>query len=233
MVKKVFPLLLSYVFVTTQCWAISGGPDYGGQGKVSPYGLYSGTIVGLTESNASTGGPAIPGDPLPNPSDNSSTTASNAIGLFNVLVPTTGIADGSFLLFADGAIYVGTINGTVDPDSDTLQALTQATDTVTVEESGTSTTVTEQAVGSLTAKVTGSKATSLVTARLVGTAVLDVEFGTVDATTLAPIVNRVITFAVNGFRQTTTTTTAAAAFTITNGGSGGGGGSSGASGIGD
>ena len=134
-------------------------------------------------------------------------------------MPTTGTADGSFLLFADGAIYVGTINGTVDPDSNTLASPgTQATDTVTIDGTNHQHHGHRTGLGSITAKVTGVKATSLVTARLIGSATLDVEFGTVDATTLAPIVNRVITFAVNGFRQTTDTTTAAGVFTITNSG---------------
>ncbi len=60
MVKKVFPLLLIYVFMTTQCWAISGGPDYG-RGTVSTIGTYSGTITGVTESDCFDHRPLDPG----------------------------------------------------------------------------------------------------------------------------------------------------------------------------
>ena len=232
MVKKVFPLLLSYVFLTTQCWAISGGPDYG-RGTVSTIGLYSGTLAGLTETDASTVGPSIPGDTLPPPA--SSTTAnSNAIGLFDLTVPQTGTATGTFLLFADGRIFTGTIDGSVDPDTDTLQGIVQGTFDFTLSTfdstgASVSTAVTAQAVGMINAKIKGTKTSSNVAARLTGTSFLDINFGTVDATTLAPVIARVIQFSVNGFQQSANTT-AASASTIGTGtttGTGGTGGSGG------
>ena len=64
--KKLLPLLLCYVLTQTQCFAISGGPDYGGSGNVNTTGSYSGILQGVTEADpSSSGAPAIPGDPGP------------------------------------------------------------------------------------------------------------------------------------------------------------------------
>ena len=232
MVKKVFPLLLIYVFMTTQCWAISGGPNYG-RGTVSTIGTYSGTITGVTESDASTTGPAIPGDPLPPPNP-TTTTNSNALGLFDLTVPTTGTASGAFLVFADGFVFGGTIDGSVDPDTDQLRGIIQGTysfNLTTFTSTGTTNTtaVTAQALGMIVAKISGTKTSSNVAARLTGNANLDVNFGTVDPTTLQPIIDRVITFTVSGFQQSATATSSASTIGTGSGstGSTGSGGSGG------
>ena len=222
MVKKVFPLLLSYALMTTQCWAISGGPDYG-RGRVSTIGTYSGTITGLTESDVSTSGPPIPGDQLAPPTDET-TTNSDALGLFDLSVPTTGTATGAFLLFADGYVFGGTIDGSVDPDSDQLIGIVQGTFTFnlgTFNAAGdaVSTPVTAQAIGRIAAKIASTKTDSAVAARLKGTAFLDVNFGQVNAQTFAPIISRTIQFTVSGFKQSGSAT--AATTTIGTGTTGG------------
>ena len=232
MLKKVFPLLLSYVFVTTQCWAISGGPNYG-NGIVSAIGTYSGVLVGLTEADATTSGPTIPGDPVDTTPSSETTSSSNALGLFDLTVPNIGTAAGAFLLFADGYVFTGTIDGSVDPDTDALKGIVQGTFTFTLSEvsdTGTvaSTTVTAQAVGMINAKIGGTKSSSNVAARINGTAFLDISFGDVNPNTLAPVIDRVITFDVSGFKQTTSTTSTASTIgTATSGGSTGAGGSGG------
>lgn len=220
MVKKVFPLLLSYVFLTTQCWALDGGPDYG-RGIISTIGTYSGVINGLTESDAATaGGPDIPGDPLPNPADTTTSTNSNALGLFDLSVPVTGTATGAFLLFADGYVFGGTIDGSVDPDTKVLKGIVQGTYSFTLgtfDAAGdaVSTSVTAQAIGMINATINATKAPSLVESRITGTANLEINFGEVDVTTLAPIVDRVITFSVSGFKQSDVATSTVASIGTT------------------
>lgn len=230
MVKKVFPLLLSYVFLTTQCWAISGGPNYGGGSKVSTVGTYSGVISGDTETDApGSSTPTIPGDPLPPPSPSGTTTNSNALGLFDLVVPAVGLATGNFLLFADGTVFGGTIDASADPDSATLKGIVQGTynfnlTTFNAAGNATTTAVTATALGMITAKVRPGNSNSSAAARLSGTANLDINFGEVDPNTLEPIVARAITFTVTGVQQTTIGTGSAAAIGT---GSGSGGTSSG------
>ena len=217
--------------MTTQCWALKGGPDYGGSGStVSTIGTYSGVIVGDTEFDASTAGPTIPGDTLPS-STTTNTTASNALGLFDLVVPTTGTASGNFLLFADGTVFGGTIEGSADPNTDVLKGVVQGTynfNITTISSSGTTTTtaVTAQAAGMIDAKVTAGGST--VAARLSGTANLELSFGEYNTTTLEPVIERIITFTVSGFQQSATATSSAAAIgTGTSGSASGSGGSGG------
>lgn len=222
MLKKVFPLLISYVFVTTQCWAISGGPVYG-HGKVSTIGSYSGVIAGLTESDVSTSGPTIPGDPLAPPSTTTNVTNSNALGLFDLAIPQTGTATGAFLLFADGRVFGGTIDGSADPATDVLKGIVQAAynfnlQTFDAAGDAVSTAITAQAIGRIDAKIGVAKNSTNVAARITGSANLDVNFGQVDGNTLAPIIARTITFSVDGFKQSNTATAATTIGTGTTGG---------------
>ncbi len=213
MVKKVFPLLLSYVFVTTQCWAISGGPNYGSGSSLNTVGSYSGSLIGDTESDAATSQPSIPGDKQPSETS-ANTTASNALGLFDLVVPGVGNASGNFLLFADGTVFGGTIEASVDPDSGVLRGVVQGTfnfNLTTIGTTGTTATtaVTATAAGGINAKVSAAHGSNS-TERLNGTADLEVNFGQYDTSTLEPIVERVITFTVIGFQQSTTAATSAA-----------------------
>ncbi len=213
MIKSVFPLLLCYVLTTSQVFALSGGPVFGNGGRVVTTGVYSGVIQGLEENDATTTGPAIPGDPVATPPGATTGVPSNALGLFSLNVPTTQLATGAFMLFADGEVFSGTINGSVDPDNGRLKGLLEGTfnfSLATQNATGdiTNTTVTATAVGQLAAQVRATNsqnATSL--ARLSGTANLDVNFGQVSTATLAPIIARVITFTVTGFKQAEATTT--------------------------
>ena len=120
--KKLFPFLLSYALLATQCYAISGGPGtVGGGGRsVNVIGAYSGTIIGVSETDATTG-PAIPGEP--SDTSTSNTVASNALGLFDLTVPGVSTATGAFVLFASGRVFSGTISASVDPDKATLQGV--------------------------------------------------------------------------------------------------------------
>ena len=231
--KKLFPFLLSYALLATQCYAISGGPGtVGGGGRsVNVIGAYSGTIIGVSETDATTG-PAIPGEP--SDTSTSNTVASNALGLFDLTVPGVSTATGAFVLFASGRVFSGTISASVDPDKATLQGVLDGAFNFTVTTfDATGAAVTTQvgatAVGLINAKITATGTSSFTTARLTGSADLEVSFGGVDANTLAPIIAQTITFNVSGFQQTNT---AAAASTISSltaltGGANGSGGAGG------
>lgn len=251
--NAILAILLCQVLSVTQVFAIAGGPPigtgFGGGGTtLSLTGTYSGVLQGLTETSPSGGGsdsaPAIPGDPDPvTPNSPSTSAASSAIGLFDLgVTQTTGLATGTFLLFADGRVFTGSIAGAVDPGSGALRGILQAGFNFSVSSVTSAGTVVTQAVaanaygrldaaisgassstsntsgsagsvGGNTATTTGS--TTLVT--LAGTANLSISFGEVDATTLQPIVDRVLTFSVNGFRNSTTAA-APTTFTATTGG---------------
>ena len=207
--KKLLPLLICYVLTQSQCYALSGGPVYGGSGNVNVVGTYSGIIQGLTETDAASGAVAIPGDPVPG--GTTASTSSNALGLFDLVVPGVTTATGGFLLFADGVVFGGTITASVDPDSAKLSGILNGSfsfnETFSTGTTTTTTAVTASALGMISAKVTASSGNHAVTAaRLTGTASLDVDFGLVDNNN-EPVVARVITFTVSGFQTTTSTAT--------------------------
>lgn len=205
--KPLFPLLLSYVLMTSQTFAISGGPVFTNTSASVP-GIYSGVLQGVSESTGggAGGAPAIPGDPV-TPVDGASGTASNAIGLFDLTVPATSLATGTFLLFADGTVFGGTIDASGDLDSGEIKGILQGDytfNTGATDATGVATTVAvnAQARGRLDAQVSSTTAlgaTSL--ARLIGTADLGISFGDVDPQTFQPITNRTISFDVTGYKQ--------------------------------
>lgn len=216
--KKILPILLCYVLSASQVFALSGGPVFN-TGSVKPTGSYSGVIEGVTETDDTTGGsgPAIPGDPLGGPPA-ASTTPSNALGLFNLTVPSTGSATGGFVLFQDGIVFTGTITASVDPDSDKLLGILEGTfnfNLQTFDNTGqpVSTAITAQAIGKINAKITPAPFSSNALARINGTANLDINFGQVSSTTLAPIISRSDTFNVIGFKQSNSVSGTTAATT--------------------
>lgn len=110
------------------------------------------------------------------------------------------------MLFADGEIFSGTINASADPDTGKLTGVLEATFNFTLSvfngSAFVSTAVSASAVGRLNAKIgSDTSPTAVATARLTGTASLDISFGQVSATTLAPVVARTITFDVMGYQQ--------------------------------
>jgi hypothetical protein len=202
--KTILPVLLCYVLFASQMYAVDGGPVF--TSNISPVGIYSGVIEGITETDdLTTSGPPIPGDPLPTP-NNSSTTPSNALGLFNLSVPSVGSSTGTFVLFQDGVIFTGTIQAFADPNSDKLLGILEATynftlDTFDAAGDSVTSSVTASAVGQIDATITGATSSSTALGALKGTANLEISFGEVDATTLAPIIARTTTFNVIGVKQ--------------------------------
>lgn len=132
---------------------------------------------------------------------------SSALGLFSLKVPTSGLATGAFMLFVDGEIFSGAINGSADPDNGQVRALLEGAFTLNLPAANatgavTQTSVTGMAVGQFNAQIRASNSlTAGSLGRLTGMAGLDVGFGKVDSTTLQPVVARVITFTVDGYKQ--------------------------------
>jgi hypothetical protein len=215
--KKILPVLLCYVLAASQLYAVDGGPVY--NSDISVIGSYSGVIEGLTETDdTGSSAPAIPGDPLPSVGS-SATTPSNALGLFDLAVPSVGMATGTFILFADGIVFTGTIQAFADPDSDKLLGILQASASVSLTDIGgstdTTTTVSETALGQINARVGAATSSSTSLGSLTGTANLDVSFGEYDASTLAPVIARTLTFNVLGVKQSAADPAAAASTTTT------------------
>ena len=222
--KKLLPVLICYVLTQTQCFALSGGPVYGGSGNVSTTGSYSGTLQGVTEIDGSTSGaPAIPGDPVPG--GTTTAASSNALGLFDLVVPGTTTATGAFLLFADGVVFGGTISASVDPDSAKLAGILNGQYNFNVSGVvGTTVAtiaVTATAVGMINAKVSASGQRAVSSARLNGSANLEISFGSLNSD-FSPDIARVITFTVTGFQTTTATNTSSTIGTAAGTGSTGG-----------
>jgi hypothetical protein len=201
--KTILPVLLCYLLTASQMYAVDGGPVF--TSNISAIGVFSGVIEGITETDDTvSSGPPIPGDPLPAP-NNANTVPSNALGLFDLNVPATGNAAGTFVLFSDGVVFTGTIQAFANPNSDKLLGILEATTSVTLTvftaTGNTTTTVTESALGQINARVTGATSASTGLGELTGTANLDVNYGEYNATTLQPIIDKTLTFNVIGVKQ--------------------------------
>ena len=182
--KAICAILLSYVFLSSQCYAISGGPVYPGGGNVGTTGTFAGVLL---------------------PSEDDAQQGANSIALFSITMPTTGLGTGTLVIFQTGETYTGTIQGIADPDSANFYALLNATfpflfTTQTgSDDKGnpvfTTTTVIASASGRLNGKFENNQQQfSSTSTRITGTA--DVQF--------AQFVNQIdseIVYDVFGFKQ--------------------------------
>ena len=98
--KNVLSLLLSFVFIQTQSWALVGGPWPSSGAQASVIGTYAGVLIPTN-------------------------LGSNSLGLFNIGVPETGFASGSFAIFASGGTFFGTMFGVLDPNTRELSAVAE------------------------------------------------------------------------------------------------------------
>lgn len=179
--KAIFGVLLCYVFLSSQCLAIKGGPPYPGGGNVTTTGTFAGVLL---------------------PSDAS---RANSIALFSITLPTTGLGTGPLVIFQTGETYTGTVQGITDPNSANFFALLNATFPFLITtQTGTdtkgnpiftTTTVIASASGRLNGQfASATQFNSTTSTRITGTA--DVQF--------AQFVNQVdseIVYDVFGFRQ--------------------------------
>ncbi len=207
--KKLLPILLCYVLMTTQVYAISGGPVFGGS-DLNPVGTYSGVINVTKELDNDD--PVV--DPVTGNLVPSEVTDVNAIGLFDLSVPSTNVATGSFLLFVDGVVYTGTITASVNPDSDQLSGIVQGTFgfTISTQEFGvttvTTTEVTALANGQITAGISGTTQGANSSALITGASTINVDdSGLVNGLFHT---DRTLNCTVSGFRQSLTASAATA-----------------------
>jgi hypothetical protein len=199
------------VFTMTQAFAISGGPPYPGGTNV--VGVYAGVMK-----------------PKKTPVDDPPGCSANSLGVFSVGVPDSGLATGTFVMFSQGRVFSGTIQGTADPGKDpskaTLQAVLSATFNFTLTfpptpcpnptpapactPSSFTEEVTASATGSLDThikNISSQTAFGATSVRLVGSASIEISQGEVDPATLAPIPSCEMTLKVGGFKQTSTAPT--------------------------
>lgn len=113
--KHVLSILLAFVFIQTQCWALSGGPRYGGN-AAAVSGTYAGVFTGVS-------GTALLLDPTTNKLVDP--VGSNALGIFVIGVGKTDVASGSMALFFEGTFFQGGLLGIADPNKKSLNAVAQ------------------------------------------------------------------------------------------------------------
>lgn len=170
-----------------QCFAIKGGPVYGG-GQVSVTGTYAGVMVPV---------PTVldPGPP-------EVTLTDNSLVLFAMKIPQTGLASGIAVVFRNGFFYSGGIQGSADPDSAQLTGIV-STSFEQDRQSGT-TTITEHYEGNgqfVNAKIAANtNPTSAAAARIRGQASLTYILGA-NATNPAGDSGGPILYRIKGFKQ--------------------------------
>ena len=111
--KKVLSLLVAFVFMQVQTWALSGGPTYGGD-QASVTGTYAGVFTGIGGTAIALGTGALV-----------DSAGTNAVGLFVIGVPITDVANGTMAIFFEGAFFQGGILGIADPNKKTLVGVCQ------------------------------------------------------------------------------------------------------------
>jgi hypothetical protein len=122
--KKLLSLLLVFVFLQSEVWALSGGPVFSLNSVTSTQGTFAGVVIPVSSTS------------------NTATTQdiANSLGVFSIGIPQVGLASGVFVYFSNGQTFTGTIVGTADPEKLTLQALVKAQFNITTEVSITDTT---------------------------------------------------------------------------------------------
>jgi hypothetical protein len=208
--KKVLSLLMAFVFLQAQSYALSGGPDYGSPANLNVVGTYAGVLVpeSVTDESEDVGQVVQ--------------SAAN-IGLFSLGVPDSGPSVGSAIVFVEGTAFNGAIIGVVDPGTGSFRAIIDAVSTYTIIDTVVTgvdangnpiVEVVESnifAQGSIDAQIVALGVPSPLgvtppgSTRVIGTAAIDIfgsleEDGTPDVTSTA-------TFTVDGFKQSDTATT--------------------------
>ena len=158
--KKVLSLLVAFVFLQVQSWALSGGPTYGAINN-SVSGTWSGTMIG--------------------------SIGTNGLGMFEIGMPTAGLGSGTFAFFVGGGAFFGTVVALADGEKNQMSGIFKGSlkATVFVPTSASAGVVTLTATlldtalmgGQFIAKITGSSGgttTIGVGARLTGTATVSV-----------------------------------------------------------
>ena len=117
------------VLVTSQAYAISGGPDYG-TARVRTTGIYAGLLTPVVDPNS--------------------------LGIFSFTIPKVGVGTGTVAIFRNGNYYPGTFQGIADPDTAKLTGVIQGTFTRTVGQVVTNGSTTSTITFVYTYQVNGS-----------------------------------------------------------------------------
>ena len=144
---------------------------------------------------------------------------SNALGLFTLSIPTTGIGVGTAIIFSDGQTFSGSIQALPDPSNSTgVVGIMTATFSYTLNEVISSSTgqtlssvsVTASAEGSFDAgQATNASSSGGQGIDLDGTSLINVSEGVV-SNNGTPVIDEQITFAIEGYLQSTTPSTTSA-----------------------
>ena len=185
--KKLLPILLCHVLMTTQAYAISGGPVFGGNG-INPVGTYSGVIVVNTVKDFVL-------DP-----DTGSTIVDPVTGLAETTVDDSTVSLGPVQpRGADGQrgkrrvhpvrqrryfLRATSLPRSI-PDSGALSGIVEGTSsfsTTFVDDTGTTEVTVVEVInnsiaGKVVARIAGTRSGTLASASLVGTANLIVNSG--------------------------------------------------------
>lgn len=192
--KILLASLLCLVLGASQCFALKGGPPYPG-GGTNIVGTYAGVLQAAF-------------DPT-NPA------SSNSIGVFSLGIPASGLSTGSFIMFARGRAFTGTINATSDPNRATVRGLLSASYNFNLQRTQLDTNgnpvvvsipITATANGPIQASVVSPRTggSAVAATRLTGDATLSITGGFVSGTTGDPIITSILSLAVSGFKQSNT-----------------------------
>jgi hypothetical protein len=199
--KRILSFLLMIVFMHMQvstAFAKRGGPDLGGVGA-SITGTYAGVLEPILSDNANA---LVDLD-------------SNALGLFNLQIPFTGMATGVCAIFNKGEIFTGKMTGVGDPGNGEVQMVMEASAVRVLSiqvAAGAGAAITGNlnviAVGRLKAQI--ETTTDFITPqRIEGDAVLSSFDDTNRNADGTPILTGLVQFTVSGFKQSETPTVAA------------------------
>ena len=219
MLKNLAGVAAGLLFGVAAAHAISGGPQYpGGTNVVGTYG-------GVLTPTASPC-PSATAVPTPECSPTIAACSANSIGVFSVSVPQNGLATGTFVMFAQGRVFTGSIQGAADPGKATLKGVLSARYDFTLTSAATpcpiptpepactpsafTQQITATASGNLKTRITTPSSSASAGSsglRLKGTATLDISHGLVFSGSLEPVVACEIFMKVTGFKQSNTATT--------------------------
>lgn len=115
--KRILSFLLCIILLKAQAFAIRGNLEGTDSGTFLT-GTYSGTLIPTD---------ATQGTRVFDTTTGEQTGTLNAIGLFSVAMPTSGVGTGSFVVFTEGRSFAGTITAVGNPGKGTLTAILEAT----------------------------------------------------------------------------------------------------------
>ena len=196
--KKILSLLMCYVFLQAETFALKGGPgNKGGGGALS--GLYAGIFT------------ADPNDPK-----NDLARHGSDLGMFQIQVPQTGPSIGTIVIFdfQNGEIFLGLVNGVSDPDTQTLtgvfKGIARLGDEILQDDKGNVTIVeiVQLLSGQLSLKSAQSTKKNAFTQRLVGKGVSTVSSG------FFGVPPEYVGWVFDGFQQTANPTSTPTPFTV-------------------